>query len=232
MSFLRVMFATLIFCAIATAQTVSPVIVEYKGAGAGKIALTNNTQTPLAVTLQPQSFGITPEGKGKYVSLDPHIHVKLSATSARLMPGQTYYVFYKAKADKYPAWFTIFSEFSAPRHENGIDVRIVLPHTVYLYQKERIQKSDIQIKSASYDLDKHTINCEIQNVSDRLARAQSASATGPHSSTEAGGFPLLPGGTRHLELDWKANHSPKEFELTFEHFRLTSPITTNPAAAQ
>ena len=162
---LRLFLASLFLCTAMTAQSVSPVIVEYKGNGEGKIELTNNTQTPLVVVLEPKSFSITPEGRGKYRPLDSNIHLQLSSTSTRLQPGQTYYVFYKAKADALPAWFTIFSTFSAPRHEKGVDVRVMLPHTVYLYQKQKLQKNDIQIKEVTYVADTHKVVCDLENTS-------------------------------------------------------------------
>jgi hypothetical protein len=71
--------------------------------------------------------------------------------SARLEPGQTYYIFYKAHADHLPAWFTVYSTFSPLQHGPGMDVRIMLPHTVYLYQKKPLAKEEINIASATWE---------------------------------------------------------------------------------
>jgi hypothetical protein len=100
---------------------------EYQLKADGKFALTNGTLTPMIVVLEPKSFSITPDGQGVFRSLDRAIHVELSAMSARLEPGQTYYVFYKAHADQLPAWFTVYSTFSSLQHHPGLDVRIMLP---------------------------------------------------------------------------------------------------------
>jgi hypothetical protein len=79
----------------------------------------------LVVLLEPKSFSITPDGQGVFRPLDHDIHVDLSAMSAPLEPGQTYYVFYKAHADHLPAWFTVYSTFSPLQHGPGMDVRIM-----------------------------------------------------------------------------------------------------------
>jgi hypothetical protein len=206
------------------AQTVSPVIQEYKGTGEGKLALINNTQTPLVVVLEPRSFSITTEGKPKYRRLDPAIHLELSSSSTKLQPGQTYYVFYKVKADAVPAWFTIFSTFSAPRRQNGVDVRVMLPHTVYLYQKTKLAKTDIEIKEVTYVEATHRIVCDLENVSANLGRVQSVNATGSHGEGSAGGFPLLPGTPRHLEIDWTGAKPPKKLAFAFDGFTLARPV--------
>ncbi len=96
---LRVFLGSLLLCGSLTAQTVQPVIVEYKGKADGKLAVTNNTLQAMVVVLEPKSFSITTEGKGIFRTLDPGIHLELSAMSFRLQPKQTYYVFYKATAD-------------------------------------------------------------------------------------------------------------------------------------
>ena len=124
----------------AWAQTVSPVIVEYKGKAEGRISLVNNTLVPLAVVLEPKSFSITADGNGVYRELDTDIHLKLSSTSFRVDPGQTYYVFYSATAEKLPAWFCVYAVFSKVQHAQGLDVRILLPHTVYIYPRSRTRK--------------------------------------------------------------------------------------------
>jgi hypothetical protein len=114
----------------AFAQTVQPVISEYQMKADGKFALTNGTLTPMVVVLEPKSFSITPDGQGVFRSLDQNIHVELSAMSARLEPGQTYYIFYKAGADQLPAWFTIYSTFSSVRHNPGLTPFISIKSTL------------------------------------------------------------------------------------------------------
>ena len=211
----------------AFAQTVQPVISEYQLKADGKFALTNGTLTPMVVVLEPKSFSITPDGQGVFRTLDHDIHVELSAMSARLEPGQTYYVFYKARADQLPAWFTIYSTFSSVRHNPGLDVRIMLPHTVYLYQKRPLNKEEINLPPATWHSDTKTIVCDVENHGTSLVRVQEVRISGPHASETTAGFPLLPLGRRHLEFTWEEKQPPDSLQLRFEHFTLKAPIVTS-----
>ncbi len=219
----------LLTCAsCAFAQTVAPVIVEYKGKAEGRISLVNNTTLPMAVVLEPQSFSITPEGKGIYRPLDPDIHVKLSAMSFRIDPGQTYYVFYSATADKLPAWFTVYSVFSSAQHRPGLDVRILLPHTVYIYPKKSKAMENVQLTRAVYVAKSGKIICDLENNSPDLARVQEVHVTGADRlSASAAGFPLLPGGRRHLEVDWNESQPPQAIVLKLEHSTIKQDISTS-----
>jgi hypothetical protein len=212
----------------AFAQTVAPVIVEYKGKAEGRISLVNNTVLPMAVVLEPQSFSITPEGRGVYRPLDPEIHVKLSAMSFRIDPGQTYYVFYSATADKLPAWFTVYSIFSSAQHRDGLDVRILLPHTIYIYPKKSNGKANVQLTKAEYAAKSGKIICELENNSPDLTRVEEVRVTGADkSSTSAAGFPLLPGGRRHLEVDWNESKPPQVVVLKLEHSSIKQDISAS-----
>ena len=209
----------------ALAQTVQPVIVEYQGKASGKFELSNHTLTPMAVVLEPKSFSITPDGNGVYRALDPNIHLELSAMSFRLDPGQTYYVFYKARADKLPAWFTVYAVFSSLHHSTGIDVRVLLPHTVYLYQKQRLTKGDIAVSHATYSGQAKEVSCDLQNTSPDLGRVQQIRVIGGHVSDTGAGFPMLPGDSRHVELKWDGAEPPQKLEVEFKHFTLQQTLT-------
>lgn len=206
------------------AQTVQPVISEYRVKADGKFALTNGTLTPMVVVLESKSFSITPDGQGIFRPLDKDIHVELSAMSARLEPGQTYYVFYKAQADQLPAWFTVYSTFSAVQHHPGLDVRIMLPHTVYLYQKHPLSKEEINIPPAIWHAATKTIVCDVENHGTSLVRVEEVLISGPHASESSAGFPLLPLGRRHLELSWDEKQPPDMLQFRFEHFTLKVAI--------
>jgi hypothetical protein len=218
-------FGLLLLGGAATAQTVQPVIVEYQGKASGKFELSNHTLTPMAVVLEPKSFSITPDGNGVYRELDPDIHLELSAMSFRLDPGQTYYVFYKARADKLPAWFTVYAVFSSLKHDTGIDVRVLLPHTVYLYQKQRLDKEDIALSRAVYSGQAKEVTCDLHNTSPDLGRVQQIRVIGGHTSATAAGFPMLPGDSRHVELKWEGATPPQKLEVEFQHFTLQQTLT-------
>lgn len=204
----------------AFAQTVSPVIVQSKVKASGRIALLNNTLAPMAVVLEPKSFSITPQGNGVYRPLDADIHLQLSSMSFRIEPGQTYYVFYKATADKLPAWFTIYSVFSSVHHGSGLDVRILLPHTVYLYPKRPLakEKDEIYVTQAAYVRTQKKVVCDVENSGPDLQRVQEVRVTSAGQSQSAAGFPLLPGGKRHLEIAWTDGEIPQTILLQFPDF--------------
>jgi len=217
--------ALLLFAPCCYTQTVSPVIVEYKVKAEGRIALTNNTLTQMAVVVEPRSFSIAPDGNGTYRPLDPGIHVQLSSMSFRIDPGQTYYVFYKAKADKLPAWFTLYSTFSSVQHTSGLDVRILLPHTVYIYPKKPLgQGNAVQVTHVSYSPRTKKIVCDLENNSPDLDRIQEVAILSGGKSISAPGFPMLPGGRRRLEVAWNESGPPETIQFQLQHARLKVPI--------
>jgi hypothetical protein len=214
-------------CALAApAQTIQPVIVEYQQKADGRIDVTNDTLTPMAIVLEPRSFSISEDGRGIYRALDPAIHLKLSTTSFMLGPKQTYYVFYKATADTLPAWFTIYTEFSQPGASPGLKLRFMLPHTVYLYQKQPIDKTSIHLANASYRAQEGQIVCDIRNDGPGLIRVQDVRATGDKASVQNGGFPLLPGTSRHLAINWKERGVPDQLVLHFPRFDVKESVSS------
>src|SRR5207244_4499317 len=87
----------------ASAQTVRPVINELHNPAKGWVEYVNDSLTPLNVVLEPKSFTVSETGEISYRELDPGIHLRLSTTSFRIQPKQTYYVTYEASAEQSPA---------------------------------------------------------------------------------------------------------------------------------
>jgi hypothetical protein len=207
-------------------QTISPVIVEYNGKAEGKFQLTNDGLTPMAVVLEPRSFSVNPEGKGVYRPLDTNIHIDLSTMSFRLEPLQTYIVFYKARADALPAWFTVWATFTPINKVEGMKVRVMLPHTVYLYQKKPITRDAIHIQNAAYLTRANTVVVDLDNLSSSLVRVQEVNIIGGgKDSVQANGFPLLPSSPRHLEIAWKQSSPPSYINLRFPNFDVRQPLS-------
>jgi hypothetical protein len=118
-----------------TAQSVSPPIAEYQQRARSSFQLINTGLFPLSVVLEVRGFSVTGQGEVQDAPLDTsRVHVKLSAMSFRIPARGTYTVFYEATADSLPAWFNIVSALSGARTENGLNVRVLLPHVVYLTQ--------------------------------------------------------------------------------------------------
>src|SRR6478672_9166779 len=134
------------------AQSVSPPIAEYQERARSSFQLINSGIFPLNVVLEVRGFRVTEQGEVEDAALDTtRLHVKLSAMSFRIPPRGTYTVFYEASADSLPAWFNILSAMTGARTESGLNVRILLPHVVYLNQKQPLRKSDVAVRGFVFD---------------------------------------------------------------------------------
>ena len=149
--------------------------------------------------------------------------LRLSTLSFRLQPRQAYTVFYEADADTVPYWFNVWSGITGSKTESGINLRIELPHVVYLYQKLKLAQADIAIRSIRYRPADHQIIVEFANSSPRLGRVQSVLASAEKvKSQEAAGFPLFPNSVRRMRMPWADSLPPQKIEVRFDGFRLTS----------
>src|SRR3954466_1690964 len=97
-------FCIFIFASATLGQTVRPLISELGNPAKGRVEYVNDSLTPLNVVLEARSFSVSETGEITYRALDPDIHLKLSTTSFRIQPQQTYYVFYEANSPKSPSW--------------------------------------------------------------------------------------------------------------------------------
>jgi hypothetical protein len=207
------------------AQSISPPISEYRGGKArGSFVVTNQTLFPLTVVLQPKGFQVNEDGDLYDIPLDTAVvKLRLSTLSFRLQPRQAYTVFYEADADTVPYWFNVWSGITGSKTESGINLRIELPHVVYLYQKLKLAEPDITIRSVRYRPAEHQVIVEFANTSPRLGRVQSVLASADKvKSQEAAGFPLFPNSIRRMRMPWADSLPPQKVEVRFDGFRLTS----------
>ncbi len=207
------------------AQSISPPISEYRGLKArGSFIVTNQTLFPLTVVLQPKGFKVTEDGDLYDVPLDTNaVKLRLSAMSFRLQPRQAYTVFYEASTDTVPYWFNVWSGITGSKTESGINLRIELPHVVYLYQKQKLTAGDITIRSVRYRPAEKQVIVEFANSSPRLGRVQSVVASAERvRNQEAAGFPLFPESIRRMRMPWADSLPPQRIEVRFDGFRLNS----------
>src|SRR6476620_12624499 len=130
------------------AQSVSPPIAEYQVRARSSFQLINSGIFPLSAVLEVHGFTVTEQGEVQDAPLDTtRLHIKLSAMSFRIPPRGTYTVFYEASADSLPAWFNIVSAMSGARTESALNLRELLPHVVYLNQKEPLHKEQVAIRA-------------------------------------------------------------------------------------
>src|ERR1700674_201781 len=104
-------------------------------------------------------------------------------------------VFYKATAASSNAWFTVLSTLTrAAADRTQMRINFVLPHIVYVYQKQKLKKEDVLVtvspggKTGEYQV-------QVENRSGKLARVENVSWRGFEKSTESGGFPVFPRAT-------------------------------------
>jgi len=216
----------------AMAQTVRPVISELGNPAKGRVEYVNDSDTPLNVVLEAKSFSVSEKGDAEYRPLDPEIHLKLSATSFRVQPKQTYYVFYEASGPSRPTWFVIYASFSgfAFRTAQGMNVRLQLPHTVYLLPKQQPEKADVRVLRAELDEDHEKVLLEVENTGDNFGRVLQTQLANGRKKQEGPGFPIFPHSKRILEvpLDAKAARDslPTEVSFQFENFKIEEKLQT------
>jgi hypothetical protein len=230
LSLLSTGIITLAISAVAVGQTVRPVISELGNPAKGRVEYVNDGVTPLNVVLEAKSFTVSEQGEINYRPLDPDIHLKLSATSFRIQPKQTFYVFYEASAAPDPTWFVIYASFSGfPfRTAQGMNVRLQLPHTVYLLPKQKTEKADIRVVRAELDEAHNKVLLEVENTGRNFGRVLQTQLANGRKKQDAPGFPLFPHSRRILELplDSKAERDsiPTELSLQFDDFKVEGKL--------
>jgi hypothetical protein len=214
-----------------SAQTISPPIAEYQERARSSFQLINSTIFPLSVVLEVHGFTVTEQGEVQEVPLDTaKVRVKLSAMSFRIPPRQTYTVFYEATADSVPAWFNIVSAMTGAKTENGLNVRILLPHVVYLNQKEPLKKEQVALRAFEVDTASGKLRLQLENLGPNLGRVQQVTATaGKTTSVPGAGFPLFPHMRRWTEVDWPKGLTPERLTVRFARFSMDTVLAAPPS---
>jgi hypothetical protein len=215
----------LFFAVFMPAQTVSPVISEYTSKVAkGRIELINPGIIPLTVIMEPKSFTVSETGAISYGPLDKGIHVKLSAMSFQIQPQQSYYLFYEAQADSVPAWFVLYANIGGyHKNSNGMNIRLDLPHTVYILPKQSATKADIAIKFLGLSADKAHLRFSVTNSGSLFGRAMATELKNKSGTTEGNGFPMFPHYTRIVEMACKGDQSGSVFGLRMKGLKVEEP---------
>jgi hypothetical protein len=167
------------------------------------------------------------------VALDTtRVRVKLSAMSFRIPPRGSYRVFYEASGDSLPAWFNILSAMSGARTESGLNVRLLLPHVVYLNQKKPLKKDEVVIRALEFDAAAKKARVQLENRGPHLGRVLGVTATsGRLTSEPSGGFPLFPGRRRWTEVPWEGPSAPNAVTVRFARFSIDTTLAVTPALA-
>jgi hypothetical protein len=215
------------------AQTVSPPVAEHQGKARSSFQLINGSIFPLAVVLEVKGFDITERGEVVPAPIDTtKLTVRLSATSFRIPPRSTYTVFYDATGDSLPAWFQIMAALSGARTDNGINLRILLPHVVYLNQKAPLRRESVAVHRIELDHASGKARALLENGGTELGRVLELTFDSPGQNSRSGGFPLLPRHRRWVELDWRHPVPPNRLVLRTARFTVDTAFVLAPPAPQ
>ena len=121
----------------ASAQTVSPIIVECGKKCRGEFSITNNGLTPLAVSVEARSFSLDTMGHATNRPLDSSVDLRLEEGSARISPKGTHTFGYQLKCSVPPCSVALLSSMVLGHTAEGILVRVQLAHTVYACEKQK-----------------------------------------------------------------------------------------------
>lgn len=206
------------------AQTVGPPVSEYLTRAQGRFELTNAGLTPSTVVIEAFGFHVDTLGVVHYLPFDTaRVKLKLSSGTVRIPPRASFSVGYEASADSVPAWFVIASNFSTPRTA-GLNMRIQLPHVVYLNQREPLDRAAVVIGAIEHDGARKAARFRISNSSSRLGRVVSCTINGATTSAPCGSFPMFPQFWRWVAVDWPHAEPPASVRVEFERFALVTSL--------
>ena len=188
MNILKIIGFLVLISAGARAQGITPPIAEYRGDKvSGMFEIQNSTDYAMAVILGTKSFVVDENGVVRYSALDKNVRIKMGASSFVLRGHDRRMIFYKASFPAAPASFSIIATMTRAEAVEGVRVSFVFPHMIYVYQNDKLNKADIELRLAEGVL-------HIRNLSQKLGRVSAVQAT----KEDSGGFPIFPNQTRDV----------------------------------
>jgi hypothetical protein len=126
------------FAVAASAQSLSPLTGEGgHGRLKGSFTISNPEVIPMTTTVDVRSVSFAPDGTATYSKLDPAaIVVHITDTSAKIGPRQSHVFYYDVECKSFTSCTVAFLPGSVfGRATSGMQVKVVLPHVVYLCQQ-------------------------------------------------------------------------------------------------
>jgi hypothetical protein len=164
------------------------------------LELRNDSDQPLVAILEVRGFSVDVDGNLKYEPADPGLRVELGSNSFTIPPRQSHYVFYKASSKAPSAWFAILNTLTRAVHsKNQMRLNFILPHVVYIYQKQKLTKQDVRVQLRSAEAP-GKYQLEIENTSGKLGRVIQVDCRGFETELDLGGLPVFPHGKRRLSF--------------------------------
>lgn len=127
----------ILMCAPAFAQSMSPLVVECPKHCKGSFTVSNGGIKPMAVVVEPLSFSLGPDGGSIFRLLDSGVEVNLAETSARVGPMESHEFDYELRCGNPPCLVAIRAAMNVGHTAEGIQVRVLVPHIVYMDAKAR-----------------------------------------------------------------------------------------------
>ena len=210
----------------AGAQTIRPVVSEYPLQARGRVEVVNDSDRPLNVVIEPHGFSVSDSGEMQEQPFPAGVHLELSATSLRLPPRQSRFVFYEARTERGPAWFVLYANFTGfPRRDfSGLNVQLELPHIVYLLPKESWKRTDLHLSSVEVQPDKGVVAFTIENTGQSFGRVSSLQIDGGQRKMTVPGFALFPGRQRRIEAPWEGSERPASVAVKTKDFSFTEAV--------
>jgi hypothetical protein len=109
-----------------------------------------------------------------------------------------------------------------------MNVRLQLPHTVYLLPKQGVEKSEVEVARAELDAAQNKVVLEVANNGANFGRVLETQLVYSRKKQDAPGFPIFPHSKRVLEvpLDEKADgeNVPVTVLLSFQNFKVEQKL--------
>jgi hypothetical protein len=115
--------------------------------------------------------------------------------------------------------------------QNGLNVRILLPHVVYLNQKQSLPREDVAINAFVFDSVQKKARVQLENRGPNLGRVHQMTVANQRSTSQpSGGFPLLPRRRRWAEVEWDGTTPPTRLVLKFSRYTIDTVLIPVPAS--
>jgi hypothetical protein len=112
-----------------------------------------------------------------------------------------------------------------------LNVRILLPHVVYLNQKQPLRKEEVVVRRFEFDAPAKRARVQLENLGPRLGRVyQLTVGDGRKTSQPGAGFPLMPHTRRWTEIQWDSPTPPSRLTLKFSRFTIDTALSPAPAS--
>jgi hypothetical protein len=185
-----VCLALLIGGSVALGQAITPPIAEFRGFKAeGSFEIDNQTEQAMSVVLQTRSFSVSNEGRVVYQPLQSSVRLEIGASSFIIPSHDSHTVYYKAASTVSPASFSIIPTMTPLGRTTGLRIGYTIPHMIYLYQKVKLVRSDVQLTRNGGTL-------TIRNLSGKLGRVEFIH----NGNNDLDGFPIYPEQTRQIPI--------------------------------